>query len=562
MKIVEQGRGPRPDEYGVRLGETVKYAGIAVAAVTAAAVIFVWFFCRIEVEEGEFAPLLRKTGKEIFNTDILAPGPEFKGPQFVILQEGRHFRNPYNWYWPKPMKATVVRKGEVGVLVRRVGTPLAEGQIVAKNDKQKGILEGQYNPGRYYLNLWEYDVEIHPMVKIEPGFMGVVTRLVGAEAEDSNVFVVKTGERGVQPDLRSPGTFPAYSNPYVFLVTPIDVRSQKFEMGREYVITFPSKYGFDIRVEGPIEWAPDIAKLPELFVKYVDEQDLQESGGINNIQRKVILPYARSYFRMIGGQYRAVDYITGYTRIQVQKEMERRLLESCAEQGIEIRAFVIRATEPPRRIREQYERREIARREIDQFTKEIEMEIGNVVMEGAKPELGPDGKPHLDERGDPRLVGGKAKRGPDGKTLREGGRLARAIEERRRDRESKFGQVRVTIVEMTRDAERYQKVEVTKAQKDLAVARINLDAAKDKAAQALAKGKAEAEVIVMKHTAEAEAVKAKVSAFKTGEKYAEYQLIIKFSPGIRRILSNTEGLFARLFERFAKMGASKETKKD
>ena len=560
MKSFQQDHGYSADEYGIQRGEIAKYGGIAVAALIAAAVIFVWFFCRIEVGEGEFVPLLGKTGREISNTDILAPGPEFKGPQFEILQEGRHFRNPYKWYWPKPMKATVIKNGEVGVVIRRVGEPLEEGQVVVRNDRQKGILEGQYNPGRYYLNLWEYDVEIHPMVKIEPGFMGVVTRLVGEEAENPNVFVVKKGERGVQPDLRSPGTFPEYSNPYVFLVTPIDVRSQKFEMGREYTITFPSKYGFDIRVEGTIEWAPDIAKLPELFVKYVDEQDLQESGGMNNIQRKVILPYARSYFRMIGAQYRAVDYMTGAPRIRVQNEVLRRLRESCAEQGIEIRAFVIRATEPPKRIREQYERRGMARVEIKQFTEEIKTEIGNIVMEGAQPELGPDGKVVLDERGNPRLVGGKPKLGPDGKPLREGGRLARAVEERRRDRESKLGEVRGTIVEMVRDAERYQKVEVTKAEKDLSVARINLEAAEDKAAQALAKGLAEAEVTVMKHQAEAEGVKAKISAFKTGEKYAEYQLIRKFSPGIRRILSNTEGLFARLFERFAKMGPSKETK--
>ena len=562
MKIFEQGRDSRSDEYGIRPGEIAKYGCIAVAALIVAVGIFVWYFCRIEVGEGKFVPLLGKTGKEISNTDILAPGPEFKGPQFNILQEGRHFRNPYAWYWPRPMKATVIEKGQVGVVIRRWGGPLEEGQVVVRNDEQKGILEGQYNPGRYYLNLWGYDVEIHPMVKIEPGFMGVVTRLVGAEAENPNVFVVKKGERGTQPDLLPPGTFPEYSNPYVFMVTPIDVRSQKFEMGREYTITFPSKYGFDIRVEGTIEWAPDIAKLPKLFVKYVDEQDLQESGGMNNIQRKVILPYARSYFRMIGAQYRAVDYMTGAPRIRVQNEVLRRLHESCAEQGIEIRAFVIRATEPPKRIREQYERRGMARVEIKQFTEEIKTEIGNIVMEGAQPELGPDGKVVLDERGNPRLVGGKEKLGPDGRPLREGGRLARAIEQRRRDRESKFGKVRGTIVELVRDAERYQKVEVTKAEKDLAVASINLEAAEDKAAQALAKGKAEAEVTVMKHRAEAEGVKAKISAFKTGEKYAEYQLIRKFSPGIRRILSNTEGLFARLFERFAKMGASKETKKD
>ncbi len=560
MRILEQGRGSRPDEYGIRPREIAKYGGMAVGAVIAAVVIFVWFFCRIEVEEGQFVPVLRKTGQEISNTDILAPGPEFKGPQLEILQEGRHFRNPYNWYWPKPMKATVIKKGKVGVVIRRRGEPLDEGQVVVGNDRQKGILEGQHKPGRYYLNLWEYDVEIHPMVKIEPGFMGVVTRLVGAEAEDPNVFVVKKGERGTQPDLLPPGTFPEYSNPYVFMVTPIDVRSQKFEMGREYTITFPSKYGFDIRVEGTIEWAPDKAKLPELFVKYVDEKDLQESGGINNIQRKVILPYARSYFRSIGAQYRAVDYMTGAPRIRVQEAVLERLRKSCAKEGIEIRAFVIRATEPPKRIRQQYERRGIALLEIEQFTEEIVTEIGNIVMEGAKPESRPDGTVILDERGKPRLVGGTAKLAPDGKPLREGGRLAKVLEERLKDRESKLGEVRGTIVELVRDAERYQKVEVTRAERDLAVAGINLEAAKDKAAQALAKGKAEAEVTVMKHQAEALAVKAKITAFKTGQKYAEYQLIRKFSPGIRRILSNTEGLFAELFERFAKMGTATETK--
>jgi hypothetical protein len=86
-----------------------------------------------------------------------------------------------------------------------------------------------------------------------------------------------------------------------------------------------------------------------------------------------------------------------------------------------------------------------------------------------------------------------------------------------------------------------------------------LEAAMDKAAKTLAEGKAEANVTVMKHRAEAEAVKAKIAAFRSGENYAQYQLIKKFSPGIRRILSNTEGLFARLFEHFARIGSQART---
>lgn len=543
----------RPDEYFIRKRDLAKFGLIAVGVLLFAGVVFVWFFCRIEVDKGEFCPLLKKTGREMQNDQELAPTVEYKGPQFEILREGRHFRNPYTWWWPRPMEATVIPQLKVGVLVRRYGEPLDLGQVVVENEKQKGILAKPLKPGRHYVNLWAYDVETHDMVKIEPGFMGVVTRLVGREPEDANVFVVQSGERGTQPPPPlKPGTHPEFSNPYVYMVTPIDVRSQKFEMAGPYSITFPSKYGFDIRVEGTIEWAPNIDKLPELFVKYVDEEDLERSGGINNVQSKIILPFARSYFRLVGGEYRAVDYITGSTRIEVQNEVEQRLRESCKKEGIEIRSFVIRATEPPRQIREQYERREIALRQIDRFSEEIVTEIGSALVEGAKPKLDAKGQPVLDERGRPVLVGGTPKTDEEGRPVREGGRLAKVIEERRKDRENKFGGVRATIAQKVRDAERYLAVEVTKAERDLEVAKIRLEAAQDRAATILAEGKAEAAVTVMKHTAEAEAVRAKISAFGTGEKYAEYQLITKFSPGIRQILSNTEGLFADLFQRFAR----------
>jgi regulator of protease activity HflC (stomatin/prohibitin superfamily) len=562
MSVLRSRPPGQPDEYGVKAGDVTRYAVIAILVLIVFGAIFFWFFCRIEVGERKFCPLMRKTGENITNEMILVE-PEYKGPQFEILREGRHFRSPYRWKWPRPMDATEIPNDTVGVLIRRFGRPLAEGQVVIEkdedvpaDDKQKGILAKPLYPGLHYVNLWGYDVEQHPMVNIKAGYVGVVTRLVGKEHANPNVFVVRPGERGTQPFLLTEKTYAEYSNPYVFLVTPIDVRSQKFQMAGKDIITFPSKFGFDIKVEGTIEWAPEREKLPEVFVKYVDEQDLKESGGINNIQRKIILPFARSYLRLVGGQYRAVDYITGDTRIRVQNEVEDRLREACAKEGITIKSFVIHKTKPPVVIQQQYERREIAMREVDRFSKEVETEIGTSVMEGAKPKLGADGKPVLDERGQPVMVGGTPKVGPEGKPMREGGRLDKVLKERRIDRETKFGAIREKIAEKVRDAERYEGVETTKAMKELEVARINLEAAKDRAAKVLAEGKAEAAVTVMKHTAEAEAVKAKVAAFVTGEKYAEHQLIVKFSPGIRRILSNTEGLFAELFERFARTGAS------
>ncbi|MCP4377197.1 MAG: hypothetical protein GY794_13610, partial [bacterium] len=296
-----------PSQFDIPPGFVVRCVTIVVLAIVITVPMFWWFAMRIEVNQGEFVVLIRKNGPDMTNDQILAVDADHKGPQRLILKEGRHFRNPYTWNWTRPMPATVIEQGQVGIKVRKFGKPLEPGQILATDSSQKGILPDILAPGRYYLNTYEYDVQIEEMVKIEPGYMGVVTLKVGKKPKNPFAFISGEGEQGVQPELLAPGTHPEYSNRYRYLVTPIDVRSQKFEMKDLYTISFPSLYGFDIEVEGIIEWAPKLDKLPELFVKYVDETDLGASGGINNIQQKVILPFARSYFRTIGGRYRAVD---------------------------------------------------------------------------------------------------------------------------------------------------------------------------------------------------------------------------------------------------------------
>ncbi|MBS3761725.1 MAG: hypothetical protein KGZ25_00345 [Planctomycetes bacterium] len=539
------------DTYGIRWNNLFLMGGAALVGLLVVGFLFFWTQCRISVDKGEFVPILKKTGKNMTNDMVVAPSPDFKGPQFEILKAGRHFRNPYYWWWPAPKKATVIDKGEVAVLVRKYGEDLPQGQVVAETEDQKGILREPKKPGRHYINTWAYAVEKHDMVRIKPGFRGVVTRLVGEEPENPNQYVVDKGEVGVQPYLLDPGTHPEYSNPYVYQITQIDIRSQKFEMSDQSAVSFPSQYGFDIKVEATTEWAPDLEMLPEVFVKYVDRQDLKGSGGINNIQRKVILPFARSLLRMIGGQHRAVDYITGDTRTKVQNSVEKQLRERCAEVGIDVRSFVIHKTLPPEQLREQYRRREVAYREIDRYLQEIQTEIGNIVVEGGAPKVDEKGRPVLNDDGTPVIEGGTPERDEEGNLVREGGRITKIIQELRKGREGKFGEVRAEIAEIIRSAEKYAKVEVTRGEKKRDVAEINLEAAKDKAAAHRAEGEAEAAVTVMQYEAEAEAVREKVSAFGSGDKYAEYQLIRKLSPGVTRILSNTQGSFAELFERFA-----------
>ena len=510
-------------------GAFARYALSAVAVCLLVPIVgfaWVWGWWRIPVDKGQFVALMKKTGPNITNETILAT-PEFKGSQFEILREGRHFKNPYYWWSTRATEATVISSGQVGIVVRKYGKPLPAGMVIAGEEDQKGILAEALMPGRHYINTWAFDVKIIDMVKIEPGHNGVITKLVGTMPHDPNVFVVESNERGTQPDLVGPGTHPEYSNSFVYRVTPFDTRFQKFEMAGKDSVTFLSVDGFDIKVEGTIEWAPDKTRLPELFVKYVDRKDLEKSGGLDSVVYKYVLQVARSLLRIEGGRHKAVDYLTGDTRIAVQNEVERTLRKQCEMEGIVIRSFVIRSTELPVKIRQQYERREMARRLADRFQKEVETEIGVVVLVDGQPKIGDDGKPE-----------------------RAGGRLRKILQERQKNRENLMGASRAIAAENIRAAEQYSKVEITKAQKMVAVAKINLEAAEDLAEAARQKGFAEADVILMHNNAQAEGVRAKVSAFGSGEKYAEYLLSIKLSPAVKRILSNTQGTFADLFNRF------------
>ena len=63
--------------------------------------------------------------------------PSFKGVQLEVLGEGRYFRNPFTWDW-HITAITDIPAGCFGVLVRKYGQDLPEGQIVAPGPEYRG----------------------------------------------------------------------------------------------------------------------------------------------------------------------------------------------------------------------------------------------------------------------------------------------------------------------------------------------------------------------------------------------------------------------------------------
>ena len=130
----------------------------AVAAAALAVVLSLWFWYgwRIEPSNGQIAILLKKTGKDLPPEEILAPGPEYKGIQVDVLPEGRYFRNPWTWEW-RYAKMVDVPAGKFGVLVRKFGKDLPEGEILAKDESTKGIVRDVLGTGKHRINPSAYE---------------------------------------------------------------------------------------------------------------------------------------------------------------------------------------------------------------------------------------------------------------------------------------------------------------------------------------------------------------------------------------------------------------------
>ncbi|MCC6580123.1 MAG: hypothetical protein IT440_06745 [Phycisphaeraceae bacterium] len=106
------------------------FIGLVIIAALVALPFWIWFFCRIEPGANQIAVLIRKTGSDLPSGQILALEPGQKGIQLEVLLPGRYFYNPYTWSW-RVVPITDVPGGKLGVLTRLYGQDLPDGQILA-----------------------------------------------------------------------------------------------------------------------------------------------------------------------------------------------------------------------------------------------------------------------------------------------------------------------------------------------------------------------------------------------------------------------------------------------
>jgi regulator of protease activity HflC (stomatin/prohibitin superfamily) len=512
-----------------------KNAIIVFLAVVVIYLAYFWTVRREVVSPGEVLVLIKKNGsRSLPNDQIVIPRPSDLNHDSAAYKQWEkeygdcngileqvYLPGTYFNFSPFDYERIIVKlvetnadipQGKVGIVIRKFGKPLDPGQVLADESRgQRGPLAKTLTPGTYfeYANPYAYEVKHADAVQIDPGHSGVVTLMAGKAPANPNDYLVEDGELGVQKTTEREGF--VYVNPYAKRIKPINTQSQRFEMSGNDEIHFPSNDSFDIKLDGFVEWEIDPAKLPLMYVQYAEG-----SGLIEFMEQKVILPYARSFCRIIGSQYNARDFISGDTKLKFQKDFQDHLQEACAKQGIIVKQALVRDIVPPEEIKALINEREVAKQQI----KSIEQQI---IVAKSQAELA---------------------------TQQELGKQNQQI-----------GQANAKVVGVVKGAEQDRDVAVTKANQELAVAKLRLEAAKNEADAVVARGQAEANVVLLTRQAEAEPLRQQVQAFGDGNAYAQYFFYQKIAPSIKSILTTTDGPFADIFRQFTANGAKPEAGK-
>lgn len=474
---------------------------------------YVWFIQRIEVPAGHFMVLVRKVGERLPATleqeaslenlstqTVLHPEllkalgePEdstrYKGVVFKVEEEGRYFLDPF--FWNRDIHPAVfIGQNEVGLLIRKFGKPLPPGRIVATEPDERGPLAEVLMPARYNINPHAFEVKRVPPVRIPAGYVGVQVLLHGNPPSNPNDWIVKPGERGVQPEVLPAGLY--FNNPYVRRIEFIDVRSHTLDLREDDAIRFPSSDSFEIVLEATVEYAISQDKAPYVMVAIGEHKDIEE---------KLILPYARSLSRIEGSKLLAKEFIAGETREGFQNAFFDGLREQCAAQGIEIRATPIRRIVPPIEIAGPISLRQVAGQQINQFRNEIKVAEAEASL---------------------------------------------VEQEEMRAQNQEIGVANRGVVTLIKEAEQDRAVALTEANKRLEVARLQLEAAKETAAAIISRGEADAEVITLDYEAHAKPLAEAVAAFGGGDAYAQYFFYQRLAPALKSVLASTDGPFAEI----------------
>lgn len=481
--------GSSPSPFPKAIASVLAAGGLLGASMFAP--IWWWYWWRIEPEAGQLAVLVHKTGKDLPPGEIIAPDASYKGIQKEVLPEGRYFRNPYSWDW-RIFPVTDIPAGKFGVLVRKYGKDLPDGQIIAPDAESRGIVNEVLGTGKHRINPYAFDIKIYDDIRIDPGHAGVVTQQVGDDIISgrlsdgaSNTFLVSAGMKGVQSDVLKEGTHRI--NPFVQSVSVVNVQSQRYEFSGDDSIVFLTQDGFSITVQGTIEFNITSAQAAKLS---------HEVGEMDDIMKKLVLPSARGFARIEGSKKTATEFIIGESRQAFQDSLEKHLKTICLPWGVSVNSVLIRDIIPPQEIAKVIRDRELAAQESHKIDQQIEQ----------------------------------------AKSLADRTREEMLAAQNKQTVAAETDRIRAVIA-----AKQDQAVREIAARRELDVAKVELKSAEADAQAKVTMAEAERRVVQAGNEAEAAVLAERVAAYGSGGAYVRSRLYEKLAPRIQSIMTTDVG---------------------
>ncbi len=406
---------------------TLKLAALVVAAFAFAyGLVWQWGFCRFYVPPNHMAIIIAQNGQALPAGQILAEKGQ-KGVQREVLGEGRHFRNPV-LFEHKIEPVTIIPPGKIGVVTSKVGSELPPGEFLA-GPGQKGILRTVLGPGKYRLNPYGYKIDIVDAMSVPIGYAGVITSLSGKQAPPGEFAA--SDQKGVRRDILQPGLY--YVNPLQYNVDVLEIgvnqvtlagklggqvvtknrlegqsaameqlqsavfdeqrakrddyiaksslltrqapapsarrplgrqeradvdKAGRFAMGDSMntlglaeFVEFPSRDGFKISLDMSVEMELLPSHIASIYSRY---------GDLPALVDKIIMPQITSISRNKGSEYRAKDFIVGEGREKFQNDLTAALAATLGEKKIVVHNALIRHVVVPEQILDPIQQASIA----------------------------------------------------------------------------------------------------------------------------------------------------------------------------------------------------------
>ena len=336
-------------------------------------------FKSVFVPEGKIGVNIRRTGEAPpYGTVLVGEKTNYRGIQREIIPPGTYYVNPLA-VKIEQFDATVIKKGQVGIVTKKVGRMPPPGTIlVGAEDDYQGIQREVLQPGMYYINPYEKEVRIVDAVVIQDGFVGVQVAKTG-DHKPKDQLLAQVGQRGILQETLPPGMY--YINPFEFAVIPFDTREQRYEMTYQAnqgdttgddAIHFLSDDGFMIRFDLTVIFKAQAKDTPVIVATI--------GRDVETVRDKIIRPAARSFARIIGSMHKGEQFIHGQTREKFQLDLHEALRNKCAENNIIVNQTLVRHFEVPDALRDPITKKVIALKLQQQYEQEQSTQKANAKL--------------------------------------------------------------------------------------------------------------------------------------------------------------------------------------